>query len=74
MSSGLRNIQRAQKRGINFMGRGSKLGVTNPGAKDLLARQKRDKKWGRKDVSAVAPKKSATGEKPAGKFLKSLAD
>lgn len=29
-------------------GLGSKLGVTNPKAKDLLARQRRDKKWGRK--------------------------
>lgn len=31
-------------RGVFYMGRGSKLGVRNPKAKDLLARQKREAK------------------------------
>lgn len=42
MSSGLRNIQRALQRGRFFNGRGSKLGVKNPKAKDKLARESRE--------------------------------
>lgn len=49
MSSFVRNMQRAGKRGrsgkgIFFMGRGSKLGTRNPKAKDLLARLAREAK------------------------------
>lgn len=42
MSSSIRNIQRAAKRKTFFKGRGSKLGVKNPKAEDLLARQARE--------------------------------
>jgi hypothetical protein len=47
VSSLVRNIQRSSKSGYQYMGRGSKLGVSNPKDKSLLARQARDKKWGR---------------------------
>lgn len=42
MSSFTRSIQRALTRQKNFMGRGVKLGVTNPEANDLTARIRRE--------------------------------
>lgn len=48
MSSLIRRIERTltrnlkSRRGRHFMGRGSKLGHTNPKAKDLLARKARE--------------------------------
>ena len=54
MSSLLRRIQRtiekrrnSRKIGVHYLGRGSKLGVTNPKGRELLARKARDAKWGR---------------------------
>ncbi|GGI82124.1 hypothetical protein GCM10007973_18230 [Polymorphobacter multimanifer] len=50
MSSFVRTIQRTVKRKskgtggpVHYLGRGSKLGVLNPKAMDLLARQAREK-------------------------------
>lgn len=42
MSSLIRRIQLAPQRGRYYYGRGSKLGVRNPKAKDLLARKSRE--------------------------------
>ena len=42
MSSFTRTIQRALKRGKFYKRRGSQLGVTNPKAKDRLARERRE--------------------------------
>lgn len=54
MSSMIRRIARtiakrknSHKIGVHFAGRGSKLGVTNPKGRELLARKARDAKWGR---------------------------
>lgn len=44
MSSLIRRIQLAPQRGRYYYGRGSKLGVRNPKAKDLLARKLRENK------------------------------
>lgn len=41
MSSAPRNIQRAAKRKIYYLGRGSKLGVHNPKDVCLLKREKK---------------------------------
>lgn len=46
MSSFTRTIQRSSGRKYQFRGRGSQLGVTNPKAKDMLARETREKKKG----------------------------
>lgn len=42
MSSFVRNIQRALERGRFYNGRGSKLGISNPQDKALLARKARE--------------------------------
>jgi hypothetical protein len=48
VSSFVRNIQRASKRGKHHLGRGSKIGIPrNVKAKDLLARIRRDLIHGR---------------------------
>lgn len=44
MSSFTRTIQRSASRKFQFLSRGSRLGVTNPKAKDLLARKAREEK------------------------------
>lgn len=41
MSGFVRTIQRSAKRDIHFKGRGSRLGVVNPEAKDRLAEEAR---------------------------------
>ncbi len=46
MSSFTRNITRTIKREKNYKGRGTQLGVTNPKAKDTLARKAREVKRG----------------------------
>jgi hypothetical protein len=48
VSSLIRRIQIGSKLAKSYMGRGQQLGVKNPKDKSLLARQKRDAKWGRK--------------------------
>lgn len=44
MSSFTRTIQRSAGRKYQFRGRGSKLGVTNPKAKDALVRKAHEEK------------------------------
>jgi hypothetical protein len=44
MSSFVRTLERAVKRQKNYMGRASQLGVTNPKAKDRIAREAREKR------------------------------
>ena len=43
-----KGFESASARGRFYMGRGSKIGVTNLKCKCLRARVARDKKWGRK--------------------------
>ena len=40
-------IESNPPRAVFFMGRGQKLGVTNPKGRELVARKARDAKWGR---------------------------
>ena len=44
MSSFVRTLQRSAGRSLQFQKRGSRLGILNPKAKDLLARQAREAK------------------------------
>jgi hypothetical protein len=44
MSNPIRRIQRSVKRAKNYLGRGSRLGVHNKEAKDLVARLAREEK------------------------------
>jgi len=50
MSSLVRTIQRSAERRIQYLGRGSRLGITNPTAKDKLAREARENKRERQEM------------------------